>query len=90
MIPMRSEQEEGTGVTFATGRPRLVTRMPSDGRPSSSWRHCSRKSLTFKVFMSQVYRKLYTSTNRQTLRPLCLDRKKINLSTCMAIQAVRM
>ncbi len=36
MIPMRSEQEEGTGVTFATGRPRLVMRMPSAGRPSSN------------------------------------------------------
>jgi hypothetical protein len=61
MIPMRSEQEEGTGVTFATGRPRLVMRMPSAGRPSRSCRHCSRKSLTLKVFMSQVYRLLYIS-----------------------------
>ncbi len=52
MIPMRSEQEEGTGVILATGRPRLVMRMPSAGRPSSRWRHCSRKSLTFNVFIS--------------------------------------
>jgi len=59
MIPIRSAQEEGTGVIFATGRPRFVMRMPSAGRPSSSCRHCSRKSLTFKVFISQVYKRLY-------------------------------
>ena len=61
MIPMRSEQEEGTGVTFATGRPRLVTRMPSAGSPSNNCRHCSRKSLTLKLFIPQVYRLLYIS-----------------------------
>jgi len=61
MIPMRSEQEDGTGVILATGRPRFVMRIPSAGRPSSSWRHCSRKSLTFKVFISEVYTLLYIS-----------------------------
>jgi hypothetical protein len=61
MIPMRSEQEEGTGVILATGRPRFVMRIPSAGRPSSNWRHCSRKSLTFKVFIPQVYTLLYIS-----------------------------
>ncbi len=61
MIPMRSEQEEETGVILATGRPRFVMRIPSAGRPSSSWRHCSRKSLTFNVFIPQVYRILYIS-----------------------------
>ncbi len=59
MIPMRSEQEQGTGVIFATGRPRLVMRIPSAGRPSSSCRHCCRKSLTFNVFILQVYKLLY-------------------------------
>jgi hypothetical protein len=54
MVPMRSEHGEGTGVTFASGRPRFVIRMPSAGRPSSNCKHCSRKSLTFKVFMLQV------------------------------------
>ncbi len=49
------------GVTFATGRPRLVMRMPSAGRPSNNCKHCSRKSLTFSVFISQVYRRLYIS-----------------------------
>jgi hypothetical protein len=61
MIPIRSEQELGTGVNLATGRPRFVMRRPSAGRPSSSWRHCSLKSLTFKVFMPQVNSLLYTS-----------------------------
>jgi len=59
MVPIRSEQEEGTGVTFASGRPRFVMRSPSAGRPSNNCKHCSRKSLTFNVFMSQVYRILY-------------------------------
>jgi hypothetical protein len=59
MIPMRSEQEEGTGVILATGRPRLVMRMPSAGRPSNKCRHCCRKSLTLKLFILQVYRLLY-------------------------------
>lgn len=53
MLPIRSEQEQGTGVTLATGRPRFVMRMPSGGKPSSNWRHCSRKSLTFNVFIPQ-------------------------------------
>ena len=61
MVPMRSEQEEGTGVTFASGRPRFVMRMPSAGSPSNNCRHCSRKSLTFNVFIAQVYRILYIS-----------------------------
>ena len=65
---MRSEHEEGTGVTFATGRPRLVMRMPSAGMPSSSCRHCSRKSLTFNVFISQVYKILYTWAKSRNIR----------------------
>lgn len=60
MAPMRSEHEEGTGVTFASGRPRFVMRMPSAGRPSNNCKHCSRKSLTFNVFIPQVYKALYT------------------------------
>lgn len=60
MAPMRSEHEEGTGVTFASGRPRFVMRMPSAGRPSNNCKHCSRKSLTFNVFIPQVYKVLYT------------------------------
>jgi len=61
MLPMRSEQEDGTRVTFASGRPRFVMRMPSAGRPSNNCKHCPRKSLTFSVFIFQVYRILYTS-----------------------------
>jgi hypothetical protein len=59
MVPIRSEHDEGTGVTLASGRPRFVMRMPSAGRPSNNCKHCSRKSLTFNVFISQVYRILY-------------------------------
>lgn len=59
MIPMRPVQGAGTGVILATGRPRFVMRMPSAGRPSSSCRHCPRKSLTFNVFISRVYTVLY-------------------------------
>ncbi len=64
MIPTRSEQDLGTGVTFATGHPRLVTRMPSAGSPSNKCRHCSRKSLTLKLFIPRVYRLLYISPKR--------------------------
>lgn len=51
------------GVTFATGRPRLVIRMPSAGRPSNNCKHWFRNSLTFNVFISEVYRILYISNN---------------------------
>ncbi len=66
---MRSEQEQGTGVILATGRPRFVMRMPSAGRPSSNWRHCSRKSLTFKAFISQLYKNLYSCGRARARRP---------------------
>ena len=81
MIPMRSEQEEGTGVTLARGRPRFVMRTPSAGRPSNNCKHCSRKSLTFNLFTSQVYRILYISAKFRNLgeagRDLSLTSKGI-------------
>jgi len=58
---MRSEHEQGTGITLATGRPRFVMRTPSTGRLSNSCKHCSRKSLTLNVFISEVYTILYIS-----------------------------
>jgi len=78
MVPMRSEHEEGTGVTFASGRPRFVMRSPSAGRPSNNCKHCSRKSLTFNVFILQVYRKLYMSAKSRNA-PIAMRPQHRNL-----------
>ncbi len=54
-------------MTFATARPHLVMRMPSSGRPSDNCKCCSRKSLTFNVFKSEVYGVLYLSKQSRNL-----------------------
>ena len=59
MVPISSLHDLGSRTSLATGLPRLVMTIPSEGMSSSRWRHCCRKSLALKLFTYQLYMHMY-------------------------------